>query len=207
MLRTILHNRGGQITDIVSEATTNLSINDEKSRTPISRSTGMQVTVSQFTDLVPGWVSEERLSTVLRIISDVYAQLDVSELLHLYLEDTWAGFSPPKWLFLDAMELLDKPRIAKTLRNDLALIIERFSALGQVDRIFSHHENGDLVITVLTSNEMYDDVLMDRMLDIEFELSDRLTSPLLFVYLPSIDESEQSGLIPRDAVKLYDRKE
>jgi hypothetical protein len=83
---------------------------------------------------------------------------------------------------------------------------ERFSRIPQVQAIYRTFDGGAITFWLFTSNEAYDDGLMDTLLSLEEDLLDSYPEPAIsFRYVPSVLCPSPLELVGARAVSIFQR--
>ena len=90
-------------------------------------------------------------------------------------------------------------------QNVREAVVAEFSRILQVSSVFCFRRGSGVEITVFTHGDHYDDDLMDTLLDCEYRLTDQITFPVMFRYLPSWADGSQSGAVPQSATQIFAR--
>jgi len=84
-------------------------------------------------------------------------------------------------------------------------VAKLFKEIPDVQSIYTDEYLNRKRFLILTSNEKYDDALMDRLLSVEQDLRiSHAEVPASFVYIPRLLESED-GIVRRDSRLIYER--
>jgi len=84
-------------------------------------------------------------------------------------------------------------------------VARRFKAVAKVHSIYTNNYMGRKQFLILTSNEKYDDELMDQLLSIEYEFHlEYMQTPVRFAYIPRLFES-LNEVVPRESTLVYER--
>jgi len=84
-------------------------------------------------------------------------------------------------------------------------IINAFKLIDEVVSIYVQKDTYEWKVIILLNNTKYDDKLMDRLLDIEYDLQNRDEDPLLdFSYIPKIYNNKWDILHP-SSLLIFER--
>jgi hypothetical protein len=76
-------------------------------------------------------------------------------------------------------------------------LVTGFSGIEAIDSIYTEHYPGKVVITILLSNEKYDESLMDELLDREFDIQDEIPDLTMdFRYIPLLGRRRDECVSP-----------
>ena len=99
-------------------------------------------------------------------------------------------------------EIQDTENKEEELKNK---IINAFKQINEVESIYVQKYTYEWKVIILLSNEKHDDELMDRLLDIEYDLQNRDEDPLLdFSYIPKIYNNKWDILHP-SSLPIFER--
>jgi len=87
------------------------------------------------------------------------------------------------------------------------MVVKEFKEVGEVLTIYRDEYRDEIRFTISTSNETYDDELMNRLLEIEYNI--RLIfhdSPIYFQYIPALYDSIEE-ILPGQTRLIYTRSE
>jgi hypothetical protein len=104
------------------------------------------------------------------------------------------------------MNVMDVVQDAEKKEEELkSNIINAFKQIDEVESIYVQRYTYEWKIIILLNNKRYDDELMDRLLDIEYDLQNRDEDPLLdFSYIPKIYNNKWDILHP-SSLLIYER--
>lgn len=90
--------------------------------------------------------------------------------------------------------------------DEIELVIaNRLKNINQVVAIYTQHYRAELQVVVFLNTEMYDNDLMYKMLDIEYELQKRFGEQLLaFSYIPRVSENRRE-VVSKSAKLIYEK--
>lgn len=84
-------------------------------------------------------------------------------------------------------------------------IINAFKQIDEVESIYVQKDTYEWKVIILLNNNRYDDKLMDKLLDIEYDLHNRDEDPLLdFSYIPKIYNNKWDILHP-SSLLIFER--
>ena len=99
-------------------------------------------------------------------------------------------------------EIQDAENKEEELKNN---IVNAFKQIDEVESIYVQRYTYEWKVIILLSNEKHDDELMDRLLDIEYDLQNRDEDPLLdFSYIPKIYNNKWNILHP-SSLLIFER--
>ncbi len=82
-----------------------------------------------------------------------------------------------------------------------------FLDIEEVDSIYLEKSEPEILVTVLLSNQTYDDELMDRLLDREFDLQEQISNIYLDIYYVPLLERESKDCVSKYAKLVYRKME
>jgi hypothetical protein len=89
---------------------------------------------------------------------------------------------------------------------DTSIVAQRFQAIPEVKSIFEGLVNGAKTFWIITSNETYDDMLMDRLLSLEEQTLDSYPgAKLSFEYIPAILIGSPEEKVSASATSIFER--
>jgi hypothetical protein len=96
----------------------------------------------------------------------------------------------------------DAEKKEEELKNN---IVNAFKQIDEVEFIYLLRYTYEWKVIILLNNKRYDDELMDRLLDIEYDLQNRNEDPLLdFSYIPKIYNNKWDILHP-SSLPIFER--
>lgn len=194
------HDRAGRIADIDIDRSTSSGVRDEARRILVSRSTGPDETTPQPEVILRRTPADEIISLILNSTS-----LATREPFSARLGPTFYRQLLDDWLQSLMMESLEAQTIIRAPSFDIQLIVDRFPQIEEVAMIYLQYDEEGSTVTVLTTNRVYDDQLMDRLLDAEIELKEQLATQVMFFYFP-VGEQAASAVLPKRAKLLFFRR-
>jgi hypothetical protein len=103
---------------------------------------------------------------------------------------------------INLLDFLEALRSGPSLSHEIYTYLDQrlvteFSDIEAVDAVYTEHYRGKVVITVLLSNAAYDELLMDELLDREFDIQEEMSNLVMdFRYIPLLGRRRDECVSP-----------
>jgi hypothetical protein len=85
---------------------------------------------------------------------------------------------------------MDRPNLGIDIEQATQAIIARYAPIPEVDSIYLEDRTSNIQVYILQSNPVYDEALMDRLLDLELEIHKEIDF-IYFQYIPLLGRKRE----------------